>query len=40
MGKLKNGKDLEAYRASLKAAFDPAKPRICVCGGTGCNAQG
>ncbi len=40
MNRLKNAKDLDAYRASLQAAHNPNKPRVCVCGGTGCNAQG
>jgi NADH-quinone oxidoreductase subunit F len=35
-----NAKEMEAYRATLQAAYDPKKPRITVCGGTGCNAQG
>jgi NADH-quinone oxidoreductase subunit F len=38
--KFKTAADLEAHRKILKSAYDPAHPRICVCGGTGCNAQG
>jgi len=33
-------KQLATYREGLKAAHDPSQTRICVCGGTGCNAQG
>jgi NADH-quinone oxidoreductase subunit F len=40
MMKFANEKQLETYREGLKAAHDPSKIRICVCGGTGCNAQG
>ncbi len=35
-----NERQLETYREGLTAAHDPSKSRICVCGGTGCNAQG
>jgi NADH-quinone oxidoreductase subunit F len=38
--RFENANQLETYRESLKAAHDPSKTRICVCGGTGCNAQG
>ncbi len=40
MMRFDNADQLETYRESLKAAHDPSKIRICVCGGTGCNAQG
>ena len=40
MMRFANERQLETYRESLKAAHDPSKARICVCGGTGCNAQG
>jgi NADH-quinone oxidoreductase subunit F len=40
MMKFVDERQLETYRESLKAAYDPSKVRICVCGGTGCNAQG
>jgi NADH-quinone oxidoreductase subunit F len=38
--RFENERQLETYREGLKAAHDPSKTRICVCGGTGCNAQG
>jgi NADH-quinone oxidoreductase subunit F len=40
MMRFANERQLETYRESLKAAHDPTRTRICVCGGTGCNAQG
>jgi NADH-quinone oxidoreductase subunit F len=40
MMRFQNERQLETYREALKAAHDPSKTRICVCGGTGCNAQG
>lgn len=40
MTKLGDEKQLSAYRDKLTAAYDPNKTRICVCNGTGCNAQG
>ncbi|HOC00676.1 MAG TPA: NADH-ubiquinone oxidoreductase-F iron-sulfur binding region domain-containing protein, partial [Verrucomicrobiota bacterium] len=35
-----NVAQLNTYREALQATHDPARTRICVCGGTGCNAQG
>ncbi|NMB74891.1 MAG: FAD-dependent oxidoreductase [Myxococcales bacterium] len=40
MMRFENEKQLTTYRERLIAAHDPSKVRICVCGGTGCNAQG
>ncbi|MHB8079726.1 MAG: FAD-dependent oxidoreductase [Candidatus Krumholzibacteriia bacterium] len=40
MMRFANERQLETYRESLQAAHDPTRTRICVCGGTGCNAQG
>ena len=40
MMKFADAAQLEAYRESLKAAHDPSKTRICVCGGAGCTGQG
>ena len=40
MIKFSDAKQLEKYRESLKAAHDPTKTRICVCGGAGCTGQG
>ncbi|MFA6032298.1 MAG: NADH-ubiquinone oxidoreductase-F iron-sulfur binding region domain-containing protein [Myxococcota bacterium] len=40
MVKFSKASELEVFRSKLQVAHDPNKPRICVCGGTGCNAQG
>ncbi len=40
MTRFRDEKQLLAYREQLTAQHDPQKTRICVCCGTGCNAQG
>ena len=36
MHRLLDERQLETYRETLKAAYDPSKTRICVCGRNGC----
>jgi len=40
MNRLSNPQDLETWRAAIKQSFDPNRPRLRVCDGTGCRALG